>query len=144
MTKKIKLASITSKWMGTPYKEHGNNPKEGCDCFSFILNILEDYGYKLPDKFEGLTRNSYVDLWYSNRKKALKTIENFLLSITIKKKITELRSGDIIFVNHKKLNEKSFMLYAGNSKAIIVNPKFGVIAMPIREVDVISVYKGYH
>jgi len=144
MTKKIRLADITAKWMGAPYEEYGNDPEKGCDCLSFILNILKEYGYRIPVNFEGLTRYNYMDEWHENKDKTIKKLHRFLLSITTRKELNRMRSGDIILVKHKKLNEKSFMMYAGNSKVIIVNPKFGVLAMPIREVDVLNVYRGFH
>lgn len=144
MTKKIRLASLTSKWMGTPYEEYGNEPKKGCDCLSFILNILEEYGYNIPDDFEGLTKDNYMDAWYKNKDKTIKKLHRFLLSVTTKKEPNKMRSGDIILAKHKKVDEKMFIMYAGNSKVIIVNQKFGVLAMPIREVNIINVYRGFH
>ena len=144
MTKKIQLASLTSKWMGAPYEEYGNKPKRGCDCFSFMLSMLEDYGIKLPDEFEGIKRDNYMNLWYKSRNKAIKMIHRFLLSVTTEKELNRLRSGDMILAKHKKLNEKLFAMYAGNSKIIIVNQKYGVLAMPIREVKVMNVYRGFH
>jgi len=144
MIKKIRLASLTSKWMGTPYEDYGNKPKEGCDCFSFILSMLEGYGIKLPDVFEGLTRDNYMDLWYKNRNKTIKIIDRFLLSVTTKKDLDRMRSGDIIFIKHKKTNEKGYVMYAGNSKVITVSPKFGVLAIPIKEYEISRVYRGFH
>jgi cell wall-associated NlpC family hydrolase len=144
MAKQIRLASLTSKWVGSPYKEYGNTPKEGCDCFSFILNMFEEYGIKIPDEFDGFTKYNYMDLWYNDRDKAIEEIDKFLISITTEKELNRMRSGDMILVKHRKIDAKSFMMYAGNSKAIIVNDEYGVIAMPIREFEVIKVYRGFH
>lgn len=144
MTKKIRLASLTSEWVGTPYEEYCERPKEGCDCLSFILNMLESYGHTIPDEFEGLNRYNYMASWHANKDKTIEKLHRFLLSVTEEKELNRMRSGDIILVKNRKVDERGFMMYAGNNKVIMVSIKFGVVTIPMREVKILKVYKGFH
>jgi cell wall-associated NlpC family hydrolase len=142
--KNIKLAEITSKWINAQYTPYGTKPEDGCDCFSMFLDFLEYYQINIPEEWDGVTRTNYMDLWYSDREKAIETLIDFLNFYSIEKKPNEIKSGDLLICKLKRTNELFFTIYAGNDKILYVTNKYGVGVAPLRLIEIQKIFRGYH
>ena len=53
-----KFAEITAKYIGKPFSEYS--------CMGFLHAIYSDLGVEVPDEWEGLTLDNYMDFFESN------------------------------------------------------------------------------
>ena len=138
--KKMRLAEITKKYVGAPYKLGSFDPKEGLDCLSLVLNFTRDLSGEVPEEFDGVTIDDYPKLWKEEPIKAKKKFVGFLASTF--KEIDRRRSlpGDIIVCTD---NNGKFVIgiNAGNGQFLTVVENEGVRKLRISDFTLKRVYR---
>lgn len=140
--KNIKLAEITSKYVGSDYTAYGKSAEEGFDCVSLMLSFLDEYGIKHPGEHKGWNLNNYIELMNKDINKAIEIWTEYLQEHTEEIDVKDMKAGDFILLKSIKTGEKFYCVFAGNNKIISVNPQYGVTIIPLRKVNILRVFKG--
>jgi hypothetical protein len=141
MTKpKVRMNEVTAKYIGAPHKLGGKSIEEGFDCFSLLLELGEEFGVEIPDEFEDLDRDNYVDLFEEDRAKAAGRMVDFIKSVAEEIPIHTAFVGDIYVLEDNKGNIFTG-IHAGND--LIFSSFFGdgVKCNHLRHYKIRSAYR---
>lgn len=128
------LVSITRKLVGRGYILGTN------DCFSLILNYLSMNGVTVPDNYEGISRDTYADLFTNDPGKAKKLMVSFLDNLLETVPSAEAFAGDILLLVVP--GELPFLaINAGNGRVIGAAPSKGVCQLPANKYEIVRVWR---
>jgi len=124
------LAVITSRLIGLEY-ELGK-----VDCFSIIIVYLRAMKVKLPSEFEGLTLDTYAELFKKDPDNAIATMLNCLDSISQPVPPHKAQPGDILLLKLRSVGSRQQFISpginAGNGHVIVAMKNQGVVMVPLR------------
>ena len=141
----MKFASVTNKFVGSPYCGQGFSKEEGFDCFSLVVNLLREGGVDIPEdvEFMGLTLKTYYELWEKEPNTAIDAMVGFLEKHAGRIKLGDIRVGDIMIVKDED-GVRFGGIYGGNDKIITSDLKKGVVGLPIRYYEIEDIFRGYN
>jgi cell wall-associated NlpC family hydrolase len=104
-----------SKYIGTPYKQHGRSIEEGLDCYGVVILIYKEQGIKIPDIY-------YPDTDIATNKRIMESLES-----TIPNKKLD-KPEPYCIIEFTVLGEPSHVgIYIGNNEFIHSSQKTGVV-----------------
>lgn len=107
--------------LGEPYNLGQN------DCLLMFLNYFEAIGIKMPDQWNGWTRQNYAERWA--RGEGREEYYQFLTEQTMPVDINFIRRGDIVIFKHEDI--MYIAIYQGNDNVMLVTDKIGTTIMPL-------------
>lgn len=138
------LARYTSEILGRPYRLGGAAGETGADCFNTLWAYLQmRYGAEnLPTEYEGLTIDTYADLYQKDPEQAkcimIRLIKDILSEISPERAV----AGDILRVECKLgVDVIDFpAIDAGNGKLLISTQDEGVCVVNKRFYHIREAY----
>ena len=121
------FANVIEKYRRRKYAL--GDPSRGIDCANLLFGVYEDLGLILPQEFEGVTRESYADLFRSDPAKASAIFYRFLWSLGRSVEINFSVRGDLMVF--KRRNEVFPGISLGGGNVLLVS-EFGVLCVPSR------------
>lgn len=124
----VSLSKVTSDLVGTPYT------LGKMDCFMLIITYLRKKGIDIPEQYEGLTLNTYKDLFERDAQASKDIMIGFMDSILQPVMPRKAGPGDILLLKLRgRPKELPFLaINGGNSVVIFVIEEKGVVAFPLR------------
>ena len=124
------LADVTSHLIGLEY-QLGH-----VDCFSIIIVYLRAMKVELPSQYEGLTLDTYAELYKESPDKAKTAMLDFLDTIGTPVAPNRVQPGDILLVRLRAVGTKQQFAFpainAGNGHLILASEKHGVVMLPMK------------
>ncbi len=96
---------------------------QGYDCLNYLLTFYEDLGVKMDHEFEGITRETYKDLWEKDFKKALKVATRWYRTLGKVVEFPYMQRGDLLLFEYKEFKSLFSGIYLGNGHVLLI---FGV------------------
>ncbi len=93
---------------------------KGYDCLNYLLTFYEELGVKMDYEFEGITRETYKELWEKNFKKALKIAARWYRTLGETIKPAYMRRGDLLLFEYKEWKAFATGIYAGNGHVLMI------------------------
>jgi ClpP class serine protease len=114
----------------------------GVDCFSIIYNYAKlcDY-HHLPVNFEGLTMDSYGDLYLENPEKAVEIMRKYMDETYDKVLDSVPKYGDILLVKLRKRGHPFLGIYAGSGNLFSALTTKGTAVCKLSDYSIISKYR---
>jgi len=137
----MNLAIMTAKYVGTPYKLGGWSREEGFDCLSLMLSIADDRGIEVPEEFEGVTRETYAELWETNKKKAERLLFKFAASLGQEIPPHRAFAGDLLIAKSKADGSLVLAIHAGQSLMLSAFTDTGVDLVGLDHYEIKKAYK---
>jgi len=126
--KKYPLATFTAAVMGTPY---ALGSKTG-DCFSLVVSYLDFRDIPIPDAFEGVTLETYADLYAADPAGAKEAMVRFISQTLTEIPVHKAFAGDILLLQLKDSEALPFLaIHGGQSSIIAASPECGVMPWAI-------------
>ena len=139
---KKRLAELTSKLVGSPYKLGGHGINDGFDCYSLFLAACDFWGVKVPAEFEGLSVENYPERFVNDPDGTKEILFRFLDSLGRQIKPSRAFAGDLLVTTVKGGNGKlGIGLHAGNDSILASYLEKGVAIMPLRAYNIIKAYR---
>lgn len=132
------LARYTSKIIGRPYRLGGSADARGADCFSSIWDYLfQRLGpEKLPEQYEGLTMNTYADLYKEDPEQAKCIMIRLMKDLLHEIHPNKAAAGDILRLECKLGDDVEVVDFlaidVGNGKFIMATESRGLVIWPKR------------
>jgi hypothetical protein len=130
----MSLARITARFIGQPYQ------LGLVDCFSAVLNYIEEMGYTIPPDFEGQTRTSYAALFADHPAEAKALMVRFIDSLLPEVQPAFAFAGDILLL---RLGDSLPFLAidGGNGTIIAASESRGVGLSSLRKYTVMRAWR---
>lgn len=138
---KKRLAELTAKLIGAPYKLGGHNAKEGFDCYSLFLAACDYWGAHIPDAFDGLTLENYAERFRQDPDGTKKILFRFLGTIGQEIRPSRAFAGDLLVTTVKGSDIPGIGIHAGNDGILAAYRERGVAVMPLRAYNIIKAYR---
>lgn len=135
---KLRLAEISKEIVGAPYKLGGKSKEEGFDCLSMIFFFVDKWGISIPESFEGVTRDNYVEFWNKDQHEAREKLVKFLAYLGKKIKPDRVRSGDFVLCTAR--DQTLTGIYLGQGKILCIFDDAGV---KIITTNIVKISRGY-
>jgi hypothetical protein len=136
--RKLRLAQLTSEVVGKPY---GLCEKNAFDCLNLIFWYCDQQGIKLPESFEGFTRNNYDKLFERDPGQAKEVFERFIASLGQEISPAFAFAGDFLICAVKKTGERAIGIHAGGDQMMSVFLERGVALANLRAYDILTAYR---
>ena len=91
-----RFAEITAKYIGKPFSE--------MTCMGFLHSIYQDMGVRVPDRFEDLTLDNYMQKFENNPREIQIRMIKVIRSLGTKSIATLPHLGDLLVIAQKKPN----------------------------------------
>lgn len=111
------LAELTSKYVGKSYTEY--------PCMVLIYSFYKDLDINIPNNFEDVNLDNYIDLWESDRENTFHKLLKFVNNIGKEICITKLKKYDFLIISDKN-NNIYVGIYLYNNMFITSNVQVGV------------------
>lgn len=139
--KRLKLSQFTARFVGAPYRLGGQRPAEGLDCLSLILEAARHRRIPVSDEFEGVTRETYAELWETDREGAKKKLLRFVLSLGEEIPPSMAFAGDLLIIKPKKGGngrDRSVLgIHAGNDLVLSSFTDAGVRLANLQDCEIV-------
>lgn len=129
---KIKFSEVVSKYIDKGY-ELGSWGPDSYDCMSFIYSFYKDLNVDLKDSYQGVTKNSYVDIYRNDEIRAKSLLREWFDSLGEEVDINYSIPGDLILVDKEGLF--AVLINIGNGNFMGVHTPKGVITLPRRALN---------
>lgn len=137
------LASLSFKYLGTPYKLGGRNIDEGLDCLSFVLSLANELKVEIPESFEGIDRANYEELWQTDPEKAKKIFIRFVSSLGKVIPAEKAFATDLLIITPKKGNIQVGM-HAGGDCILSAFIDKGIALASLRAFKIIKAIRWFN
>ena len=114
--RKLNLSEVVGRYIGMPY-ELGGDGSSGIDCLMLVNSVGRGFGVDIPDEFEGVTEENYVDLWTNFPKQAKHTLMSYVLSLGEKIDLPKLFPPDLVLFRDGD-GELGVGIYVGQGKIL--------------------------
>jgi len=137
---KLRLAEITQKYIGSPYKLNGWSVDEGFDCFSLLYTIsTEEYGFKMLTKFDGVNLKNYSREWILDQASARDLFVKYLSEICTEIKPGFNKAGDILLLEGS--TNITIGMQIGQDLIMSAFTDIGVALNSLRPYKIIKVFR---
>ena len=136
MKKKVfNLSSFTSQVVGQGY-DLGT-----IDCLQLLRSVVQSQGGTFPEKFEGITLETYADYWNNERERAKRTL--FRLLSTLGKEILPgfAFAGDILVLRDRGDSKKIVGFHGGGSNVFSAFTDVGIQIINVDAYEIIRAYR---
>jgi len=140
--KKLRLAQVSSAYVGKPFEEGGWG--NSYDCGSFLVSIAEKLGLHKVAKDSLFSKESHgdlVNLWNTDRKKTIQLGMEYLKANADTIDSTRMRPGDIVAFTFKAGGDAMFGLCGGNGHVLGSFINKGVTLVKTDVLDVKKVFR---
>lgn len=136
---KKRLAALTSRLIGAPYRLGGLEPATGLDCLSVVLAACEFWGAKVPESLEGYTRENYAAKYEADPAGAKAVF--FRLLPHLGEEIAPARAfaGDLLVVKVK--GEQGVAIHGGGDCLVSAFFGKGVRSAKLRAYEIVKAYR---
>lgn len=130
--KRLNMVRVTSQFVDSPYALGQASRSQGFDCISLLLGMAAKMDLSVPDEFEGVTRETYPELWDTNKEKAKAVLFRFLS--TLGKEITPAFAftGDLLILKNRQTGTLTIGIHAGGDKIMSAFTDVGVKVIDLR------------
>jgi hypothetical protein len=114
------------------------------DCLTLLLDLCEHAGVPVPESFEGVTRESYADLYRTDPRRANEILMQFLESVADPIPTERTITGDILVAvpRHQPDHEPFLLIRAGGDRVLGAFADRGRVDLgPIRGYQVLRAYR---
>lgn len=120
------FAALISRIVGTPYAL-GDHAR-GLDCFSSIYAYMAEAGQELPGEYEGLTLETYADLFRADPGKAKEVMVGFMGAVADEIDPARARVGDVLLLKSISRPEADAFLgiHGGSGHVVCSSREHGV------------------
>ena len=139
--RKLRLAELTSRLVGAPYKLGGHGVDTGFDCYSLLLAACDFWNTEVPRAFDGLTVDNYPERFRADPDGTKQILFKALASMGKEIKPSEAFAGDILVTSTKGTNFFGVGIHAGGDSILATYLERGVQIMPLRGYNIIKAYR---
>lgn len=108
------------------------------DCFSIVYNYLTEI-IELPISFEGLTLETYKDLYIINRELAINTMLRFFETYLTEIKLLDMRPGDIVILKYNQYPLFTGILVGSGEVFIVTQQK--TLITPLHKYIIVRIFR---
>jgi cell wall-associated NlpC family hydrolase len=141
MRKNLRLAELTSRLVGAPYKLGGHGVREGFDCYSLMLAVCDFWGADAPKVFRDLTVDNYPERFRQDPNGTKEILFEALASTMKEVKPSQAFAGDILITSTKGTNTFGIGIHAGGDSMLASYLERGVQLMPLRGYNILKAYR---
>jgi len=145
MAKKINWHKVFNKLNQLQWNPIGATYDSGVNCFSIILVLLNNIGYKIPISDDRIITGDYtydnvLDRFEKDNKRTVKKMTEYLLQWVKEILKKDMRIGDILLLLSD--NKLFPVIYSGNMKFLTITPNGTYHIKISNEYKIIRVYRG--
>ncbi|MEW6670234.1 MAG: hypothetical protein AB1427_00940 [Thermodesulfobacteriota bacterium] len=133
--RKLKMAELTSKLVGSPY-ELGR-----CDCLTTVLYFCEAWGVPLPEEFEGITRETYAAVYSKDPDAAQAAFGRFVAMLGTEVPPERVLTGDFLILQARDGQKTGVAVCAGAGNAISAFAGKRVAVVSLRAYTIKKAYR---
>lgn len=136
--RRLRFYQFSRQHVGQPYT------LGTADCLTLLLDLCEHIGISIPDSFDGVTRETYADLYASNPERAGRILLKFVCAVAQPIATNKTMTGDILFAvpRHEPNYEPFVLLHAGGDRVLGAFQDRGRVDLgPIRGYKIIRAYR---
>ena len=130
------FAAVIGRLVGRPYAlgEMGR----GLDCFSSIYAYLGEAGQELPDEYQGLTLQTYADLFREDPGRAKEIMCEFMGSVADEIEPGLARVGDVLLLKCRTKPEAgpALGIHGGGGNVVTSSREHGVTVYKLKNYTI--------
>jgi len=132
MKKRLNMVGVTSQFVGSPYALGHASRSQGFDCISLLLAMANKMDLPVPDEFEGVTRETYPELWNTDKEKAKAVLFRFLATLGEEVKPKFAFTGDLLILKNRQTGTLTIGIHAGGDKIMSAFTDVGIKVIDLR------------
>lgn len=140
--KKLRLAQVSSAYVGKPFEEGGWG--NSYDCSSFLISIADKLGLHKSAEGSLFSKEGHgklVDLWNTDREEAMRMAMDYLNANGEQVAPMRMRPGDVVIFSFKQGGETTFGLCGGNGHVLGSFINKGVTLVKTDILDIEKVFR---